>query len=226
MRILLVEDDPVLRSGLVDLLRGDAHEVVEAADGAVAVELGVAQAFDVVLLDVMLPRKDGLEVCRLLRASRPAQPILMLTARGDEADIVRGLRVGADDYVTKPFGARELLARIRALGRRAAASDREPEQFAVDGAILDLGRCEARRGDRVVALTAREVGILRWLHAHRERAVSRAELLERCWGVPGHLSTRAVDMAIVHLRRKVEADAESPRIVLSVKGVGYAWGPR
>jgi two-component system response regulator RegX3 len=172
----------------------------------------------------MLPRLDGIEVCRRLRAAHPGLPILMLTARGSEDDKVRGLGEGADDYVTKPFGARELLARVRALGRRAQPGAAELTRFVADGCAMDLARLTAARDGTPVALTPREVGIVRWLHRHRERVVSRAELLERVWGARGDLQTRAVDMAIAVLRKKIERDPAEPRIIVSVKGAGYAWG--
>ncbi|HKE17475.1 MAG TPA: response regulator transcription factor [Kofleriaceae bacterium] len=222
MRILVVEDELGLREGLCDLLAGDGHEVGVAADGEQGLALGTAEPFDLVVLDLMLPRLDGIEVCRRLRAARPGMPILILTARGGEDDVVRGLGEGADDYVTKPFGARELLARVRALARRAPP--RAPEMLAVDGLLVDLGLLVARRGAAEIALTAREAGVLRLLYRHRGRPVSRAELLEQVWGARGDLRTRAVDMAIAVLRKKIERDPASPRIVVSVKGVGYAWG--
>ncbi|MCA9675919.1 MAG: response regulator transcription factor [Kofleriaceae bacterium] len=222
MRILVVEDERGLRDGLVDLFTGDGHTVEAAADGAQGVEAGLATPFDVVVLDLMLPRLDGVEVCRRLRAARPGMPILMLTARGSEDDKVRGLGEGADDYVTKPFSARELLARVRALGRRAPAE--VPEQLDVDGVVLDFARLTAERDGARTSLTPREVGILRWLHRHRDRVVSRAELLEQVFGQRGDLHTRAVDMAIAVLRKKVERDPAAPRLVVSVKGAGYAWG--
>jgi DNA-binding response OmpR family regulator len=223
MKILVVEDELALREGLVDLLRGDGHDIAAAADGHVAVERGLAEPFDLVVLDLMLPRLDGIEVCRRLRAARPAMAILMLTARGGEDDVVRGLSEGADDYLTKPFAAKVLLARVRALGRRATPSG--PERLAIDGCELDLGRLlAARDGGGAIALTAREAGILRLLHQHQGRAVSRAELLEKVWAARGDLATRAVDMAISVLRKKIERDAARPCIVVSVKGVGYAWG--
>jgi len=218
----VVEDERGLREGLTDLLTGDGHEVSAAADGPEGLALGLAGSFDLVLLDLMLPRLDGIEVCRRLRAARPGMPILMLTARGGEDDVVRGLGQGADDYVTKPFGARELLARVRALARRAPPP--APETLEVDGLSLDLGLLVARRDGAEVPLTAREAGILRLLHRHRGRSVTRAELLEQVWGARGDLRTRAVDMAIAVLRKKVERDPASPRIVVSVKGLGYAWG--
>jgi len=151
-------------------------------------------------------------------------PILLLTARGAEEDKVRGLKNGADDYVTKPFGARELLARVEALKRRAERDPAEADVIVADGCTLDLGRCVARRGRRRVTLTAREAGILRWLHLHRARAVSRAELLEHVWGVSVSMETRTVDVTISNLRQKIERDAAKPRVIVSVKGVGYAWG--
>jgi two-component system response regulator RegX3 len=224
MRILLVEDEPVLRDGLVDLLKGAGHTVEVAGDGATAAKLGVEASFDLVVLDLMLPKLDGIEVCHRVRKARPGLPILMLTARGSEEDKVRGLKTGADDYVTKPFGARELLARIEALGRRAQAAPAEPEWIEADGCRFDLGHCTAHRGKKEIALTAREVGILRWLHRHKARAVSRSELLEHVWGAKPDMETRTVDMSIVHLRQKIERDPSQPKIVLSVKGVGYAWG--
>ncbi len=224
MKILLVEDDPMLRDGLVDLLVGAGHEVEAIADGAEGARLGREESFDLVLLDLMLPRLDGLEVCHRLRTVRPMLPILMLTARGAEEDKVKGLRAGADDYVTKPFGARELLARVDALGRRARAAPSEPEVIEADGCVFDLGRCLATRNEREIALTAREVGILRWLYRHRNRSVSRAELLEQVWATVATLQTRTVDMTIAKLRQKIEQDPSKPRVIVTVTGVGYAWG--
>ena len=138
----------------------------------------------------------------------------------------RGLGVGADDYVTKPFGVRELVARVEALGRRAEASGGLTGDLEIDGCRIDLGRCVARRGDQRTTLTAREASILRALHRHRSRAVTRAELLETVWGARGDLQTRTVDMTIANLRQKIERDPSSPSIVVTVKGVGYAWGRR
>ena len=222
VRILVVEDEASLRDGIVDLLTGDGHQVVAAGDGLAGLEAGLAGAFDLVVLDLMLPRLDGMDVCRRLRAARPGTPILMLTARGSEDDKVRGLMEGADDYVTKPFSARELIARVRALGRRAPPPG-TLDEVQVDGAVIDLARMVVVRGAERVALTLREVGIVRWLHRHRDRVVSRAELLEQVFGQRGDLQTRAVDMAIAVLRKKLEADPGKPVVIVSVKGAGYAW---
>jgi DNA-binding response OmpR family regulator len=226
MNILVVEDEPGLQKALVDLLGGAGHEVRAVGDGESAVDLGSRTPFDLILLDLMLPKMDGLDVCRRLRRVRPALPILMLTARGAEEDKVQGLTAGADDYVTKPFGAKELLARVTALARRARLTSNQPEEIRVDGLRLDLGRCAAYRGQQPIHLTQREVGILRWLYNHRQRAVSRAEFLEQVWGVPGDLQTRTVDMTISNLRHKIETDPARPNIIVTVKGIGYAWGER
>jgi DNA-binding response OmpR family regulator len=222
VRILLVEDEASLRDGIVDLLEGDDHAVTAVGDGVTGVETGLREPFDLVVLDLMLPRLDGVEVCRRLRAARPGMPILMLTARGSEDDKVRGLVEGADDYVTKPFSARELLARVRVLGRRAPAGE-SLDEVHVDGAVIDLSRMVVVRGDQCVALTPREIGIVRWLYRHKDRVVSRAELLEQVFGQRGDLQTRAVDMAIAVLRKKLETDPAKPTLIVSVKGAGYAW---
>ena len=226
MRVLVVEDEPALNQAVADLLRRAGHAVESVHDGAAAVERGTGAGFDLVVLDLMLPRMDGIEVARRLKSRIPALHILMLTARGSEEDKVRGLMSGADDYVTKPFGARELLARVAAIERRLrmAGSSSEPERLRADGCEIDLGRCLAERNGERIPLTARESRILRLLHHHRARAVSRAELLEQIWGTPGDLPTRTVDTTIANLRQKIERNPAEPRIVITVKGVGYAWG--
>jgi DNA-binding response OmpR family regulator len=224
MRVLIVEDEKTLREGLTDLLAAAGHEVVACELAKEAIVTGTEETFDLVLLDLMLPDLDGVEVCRRLKRVRPSLHILMLTARGSEDDKVVGFEAGADDYLTKPFAVRELLARIDALGRRAATIPAEPEIIEADGCRLDLGRLEAVRDGDPVSITPREAGILRWLHRHRARAVSRAELLERIWGSSGDLQTRTVDMTIANLRQKIERDPSDPRILLTITGVGYAWG--
>ena len=217
MRVLVVEDEASLREGIRDLLAGDGHAVTAVGDGAAGLAAGLAEPFELVVLDLMLPRLDGVEVCRRLRAARPGMPILMLTARASEDDKVRGLVEGADDYVTKPFSARELLARVRALGRRAPVGD-SLDEVQVAGVTIDLARMVVVRDEQRVALTPREVGIVRWLYKHRDRVVSRSELLEQVFGQRGDLQTRAVDMAIAVLRKKL-----GPELIVSVKGAGYAW---
>jgi len=224
VRILVVEDERSLREGLEELLTGAGHEVVTAADGRTALEIGTVESFELVLLDLMLPGLDGLEVCRRLRQVRPQLPVLMLTARGSEDDKVAGFAAGADDYVAKPFGIRELLARIDAFARRARTAPAEADVVDVAGCRFDFGRLIAHRDGASVSLTPREVGILRWLYQHRNRAVPRAELLAEIWGLRADLQTRTVDMTIAKLRQKVERDPSKPEIVVTVTGVGYAWG--
>jgi DNA-binding response OmpR family regulator len=228
VRVLIVEDERSLREALVDLLTKRGFSVEAVGDGLTGAERGAEADVEMVLLDLTLPRLDGVEVCRRLRRVRPALPILILTARGSEEERVAGLDAGADDYLTKPFGTRELLARMEALRRRASIAPADAERVEIDGCLLDLGRCEAHRDGCAIALTPREVGILRWLHRHRTRAVSRAELLQSVWGAPSEaseeLETRTVDMTIANLRQKIEREVSSPRIVVTVKGVGYVWG--
>ena len=194
-------------------------------DGLEAAERGVSPEFDLVVLDLSLPGLDGIEVCRRLRAARPEVLVLMLTARVGEDDKVAGLDIGADDYVTKPFAARELLARVEALSRRLRRDGgAAPERIEYDGCLIDLGRCTAQRNGHPVNLTAREARILRLLYQNRVRAMTRGELLEKAWGASSNLQTRTVDMTIANLRQKIERDASTPKIITTVKGVGYAWG--
>ena len=224
MKILIVEDDAALREGLVDLIHAEGHTVEAVGDGLEAVKRGTESDFDMVVLDLMLPKLDGIEVCNELRKSKPGLLVLMLTARGTEDDKVTGLSAGADDYVTKPFSPRELLARVQALQRRARSMPAEVQVVESDGCRFDLGKCVAMRGEVEISLTAREAGVIRWLHRHSERAVTRAELLEQLWSVPGDLATRTVDMTVANLRKKIERDPSAPKIIVSVTGVGYAWG--
>jgi two-component system response regulator RegX3 len=226
LKILVVEDEPTLRNGLSDLLEGAGHVVEAVDDGLKAVARGVSPEVEMLVLDLALPGIDGLEVCRRLRIARPELIILMLTARAREDDKVEGLSTGADDYVTKPFAARELLARIDALQRRFRRDGPTPvpEHVELDGCLIDLGRCTASRAGTTISLTAREVRILRLLYQNRVRAMTRGELLEKAWGASSNLQTRTVDMTIANLRQKIERDASVPRIVTTVKGVGYAWG--
>jgi DNA-binding response OmpR family regulator len=224
VRILIVEDETSLREGLADLIRAAGHEVNSAATAKAGLETALGQPHDLVVLDLMLPDGDGVDVCREMRQKVPATAILMLTARGSEDDKVVGLEAGADDYMTKPFGARELLARIDAISRRTSAAPEVPDQIEIDDCLIDLGRHAARRSNTTVTLTPREVAILRWLYQHRQRAVSRGELLEQVWESRGDLKTRTVDMTIANLRQKIETDPAQPKIVATVTGVGYAWG--
>ena len=221
--ILTVEDDDAIRRGIVDALRFSGYQVFEAARGDAGRDLAVARAYDLVLLDVVLPGCDGLDILRAVRQARPAQPVILLTARGEENDRVEGLRLGADDYVVKPFSVKELLARVEAVLRRSPERPREMSTIGIPGAIADLARFEVRfdDGDRV-ELSDKEAELLRYLATHAGRAISRDELLRRVWQLdPRGVSTRTIDMHITRLRGKLRDNAEQPRLVLTVRGKGY-----
>ena len=228
--LLLVEDDAALRETLAYNLRLEGYETLTAADGVRALELARAQPLSLVLLDVMLPRLDGLEVLRQLRA-RPETarvPVLMLTARAEESDIVAGLELGADDYVTKPFSWNEVRARVRALLRRgggqgvAGAGEAPPSEPLVAGDLtIDEDRREVRKGERVIELPARLFELLTYLARHRGIVVTRGQLLERVWGYEYAGDTRTVDVHVRWLREKIEDDPANPQLILTVRGVGY-----
>ena len=222
-RVLVVEDDPAIRRGLVDALRYAAYEVVEAADGEAGLRAALAQEVDLVLLDLVLPRRDGFGVLAEVRRSKPALPVIVLTARGAEEDRVRGLRGGADDYVVKPFGATELLARVEAVLRRSPARPSSDGAVVLSGRTLGFERREVRFEDGTrVDLPERESDLLRYLAAHRGRAVTREELLERVWAIDAaHLETRTVDMLVARLRERLRDDPADARVVLTVRGKGY-----
>ena len=222
-RILTVEDDPAIRRGIVDALAFAGYEVAEAADGTAALRLACGRAFDLILLDLVLPGGDGLDVLREIRRVQPGQPVIILTARGDEDDRVRGLRLGADDYVVKPFSVRELLARVEAILRRAPERPREPAEIPIPGGTVCLvqGQCRFEDGSHC-DLSEREIELLRYLASHPGRAVSRNELLQWVWQIePRGVSTRTIDMHVTRLREKLRDDPACPQIVLTVRGKGY-----
>jgi len=226
-RILLVEDDPGLREGLRDALEGEGYEVLTAEDGVIGLEKGLRDDPDLVVLDLMLPRLDGFGVLERLRADGVDSPVLVLTARGLEEDRVRGLDLGADDYVVKPFALSELLARIRS---RLRAWDRE--RGAERRALLRLGDLEvdfdARRALRAgteIELTPKELDLLRFLADHEGKALSRADLLAGVWS-EDEVHSRVIDTAVMGLRRKIEPDPAAPRHIVAVRGVGYRFHRR
>ena len=222
-RILTVEDDPAIRRGIVDALVFAGYEVAEAGDRTAALRLACGRAFDLVLLDLVLPGGDGLDILREIRRIQPSQPVIILTARGDEDDRVRGLRLGADDYVVKPFSVRELLARVEAILRRAPERPREIDEIPIPGGSVCLGRGEAHFEDGTrCELSERELELLRYLASHSSRAVSRDELLRWVWQIePRGISTRTIDMHVMRLREKLRDDPACPQIVLTVRGKGY-----
>ena len=220
-RILVVEDDPAILRGLSDNLRLESYEVVTAADGEAGDRLAHEARPDLIVLDLMLPKRSGYELCRKLRSEGLTTPILMLTARGEEADRVLGLDLGADDYVTKPFSVRELLARIRALLRRAHPPRPLPDELRFGDVVVDFRSYEAKRGGTPVDMTPKEFQLLRLLAARAGEVVSRGELLEDVWGYETLPNTRTVDNHVASLRAKLEPDAPETRHIQTVHGLGY-----
>jgi DNA-binding response OmpR family regulator len=222
-RILVIEDDPAILRGLADNLGCESHDVLTAGDGESGYALARSRNPDLILLDLMLPRMSGYELCRKLRAENVATPIVMLTARGDEADRIVGLDLGADDYITKPFSVRELLARIRAVLRRAQVQSALPAELRFGNVVVDFRRYEARKADRPVELTRKEFGLLRLLAARAGEPVTRDDLLNEVWGYDATPTTRTVDNHVASLRAKLEDNPSDPRHLFTVHGVGYKW---
>ena len=220
---LVVEDDPAILRGLADNLVFEAYEVVTATDGETAYRLIHERRPDLVVLDLMLPRLSGYELCRKIRSEGVTIPIVMLTARGEEADRVLGLDLGADDYITKPFSIRELLARLRAILRRSQQTAKTSDQLRFDDVVVDFRRYEARKGVARLDMTRKEFGLLRTLVARAGEVVTRDELLNEVWGYDSLPTTRTVDNHVALLRSKIEANPSAPRHLLTVFGVGYRW---
>jgi len=220
-RILVVEDDANIALGLQDDLTLEGYQAEVARDGEEALRLARAEPFDLIVLDVMLPRKDGFAVCRELRRGGLKTPIIMLTARAHEAEKVLGLELGADDYVTKPFSPLELRARIKAMLRRVADAAPVPRIYRLGDAEVDFGRCELRRGGEAVEITAIEVKLLTAFVRNRGLVLTRSQLLDAAWGSETHVTDRAVDNHVVALRRKIEPEPAEPRYLISVRGMGY-----
>jgi DNA-binding response OmpR family regulator len=220
-RILVVEDEPGIALGLEDDLRLEGWDVELVGDGLAASQRARERSFDLILLDVMLPGKDGFDVCRELRKAGVQTPIIMMTAKAQEAEKVLGLDLGADDYVTKPFSPKELRARIRAALRRGATTPQSAEVFRFGDIEVDAERCEVRRGGTVVETTATEFKLLSVFVRNRGRVLSRDKLLDQAWGEGTFLTDRVVDNHIVALRRKIEPDPAEPKYLVSVRGVGY-----
>lgn len=221
--VLTVEDDPAIRRGIVDALRFAGYGAMEAGRGDTGRDMATSSTYDLLLLDLVLPAVDGLEILRAVRKVKPTQPVIILTARGEEHDRVTGLQLGADDYVVKPFSVKELLARVDAVLRRSPERPKEMARVKVPGATADLARFEIRfdNGSRA-ELSEKEVELLRYLAGNAGRAISRDELLERVWQIsPRGLSTRTIDMHVTRLREKLQDDSEKPQIILTVRGKGY-----
>jgi len=218
-RILIVEDEPSIALALEDDLRREGYETELASDGDTAARRAISPEFDLILLDVMLPKQDGFEVCRQVRHAGIETPILMLTAKTQEAEKVLGLELGADDYITKPYSTKELRARVKAHLRRAGMHASEVYRFG--DAELSFARCELRRKGRVVDLSALEFKLLAAFVKRSGRVLTRTQLLDEVWGRGTHVTDRVVDNQVTNLRKKIEPEPERPRYLLALRGIGY-----
>jgi DNA-binding response OmpR family regulator len=224
-KVLVVEDDPGILRTVADNLRFEHYEVVTATDGETAYALQQREHPDLIVLDLMLPRMSGLELCRRLRADDVQVPVLMLTARSEEADRVRGLDMGGDDYVTKPFSVPELMARVRALLRRASSASSAPQMLTFGDVEVDFRRYVARRRGQPVEMTRKEFALLRFLASREDTVVTRDEILNKVWGFDSYPITRTVDNHVSGLRAKLEVDPARPVHIQTVHGVGYKFVP-
>lgn len=220
-RILIVEDEPAMVAGLQDNFEYEGYEVISAEDGMRGLERALGDNPDLVVLDVMMPRLSGLDVCKQLKAQRPSLPIIMLTARGQEIDKVVGLELGADDYVTKPFSIRELMARVKAVLRRVSSPSHSLEIHRFGDVEANIRSNEVWRAGKPIDLSAKEFALLAYFITHPGETLSRDRLLDAVWGYDNYPNTRTVDTHIVHLRQKLEANPEEPRFILTVHGSGY-----
>jgi DNA-binding response OmpR family regulator len=220
-KILVVEDEPNMVVGLRDNFEFEGYEVITARDGVEGLQRALEESPDLVVLDVMMPRMSGLEVCKQLRAKRASLPIIMLTARGQEVDKVVGLELGADDYVTKPFSIRELLARVKAVLRRTAVIPKDQERHSFGDIEVDLRRCRVLRSGKTLDVSSKEFELLKYFIFHSGETLSRHQLLEDVWGYEHYPTTRTVDTHLVRLRQKLEPNPEEPQFFLTVHGTGY-----
>jgi DNA-binding response OmpR family regulator len=220
-RILIIEDETPMRTALADLLAGEGYRALTAADGESGLNRALTELPDLILLDVMMPKLDGFVVCAELRRLANEVPVLMLTAKGQIEDRVTGLDAGADDYLVKPFSTEELLARVRALLRRAERKSKTPAQLKLGDVRIDLARQTAARGTKEIHLTAKEFAMLRLLAEAEGEPVSREKFLDVVWGYTAFPTTRTVDNHIASLRAKLEKNPDAPRWFKTVHGVGY-----
>jgi two-component system alkaline phosphatase synthesis response regulator PhoP len=220
-RILIVEDEPAMVAGLRDNFEFEGYEVISAEDGISGLERALTDNPDLIVLDVMMPRMSGLDVCKQLKAMRPSIPIIMLTARGQEIDKVVGLELGADDYVTKPFSIRELMARVKAVLRRGSPQSKVTEVYRFSDVEVNIRQNVVARDGAPIELSSKEFALLAYFIAHPAETLSRDRLLDAVWGYENYPNTRTVDTHIVHLRQKLEPNPEEPRFILTVHGSGY-----
>lgn len=220
-KILIIEDDPAIVRGLETALKAEHFEVRSANDGEKGYDAASGEKADIIILDLMLPKKGGLDVLRDLRRDGVNTPVLILTSRTHETDKVLGLEIGADDYVTKPFSVKELLARIRALLRRQATVEREISEYSFGDMYFDFKKKEAQKNKKTVRLTVREFEVLKYLIQHEGEVVTRDMLLNDVWGYDATPTTRTVDNYVLSIRKKIEADPAKPRHILTIHTAGY-----
>jgi len=228
IHILVAEDDDNIRTGLVDTLESEGYRVTPARDGKEAIDLFTSEPFDLLLLDIMMPEKSGYDVCRVVRSTNEDIPVIMLTAKGEEIDKVIGLQLGADDYITKPFGVHELLARISAVLRRSQRKPKPseeknagPEHFTFGIAEIDTRQYKVRTGTNTFDISARELQLLKFFYSYPNEVLSRDRILNAVWGIEYGGTTRTLDQHVAQLRKKIELDPARPRFLTTVYGVGY-----
>ena len=230
IRVLVAEDDHNIRTGLIDTLESEGYHAAGAADGIQALKMFEKDKYDLVILDIMMPGKSGYDVCREIRSQNEDVPVIILTAKGEEIDKVVGLQLGADDYITKPFGVHELLARISAVLRRSMRSkstvvqeEKTPDSFTFGSVLIDAIQYRIRKGKRVVDLSDRELQLLKYFYSHPNEVLSRDRLLNAVWGIDFFGTTRTLDQHIAQLRKKIEPDPGHPTVITTVHGVGYRY---
>ena len=230
IRVLVAEDDHNIRTGLIDTLESEGYHATGAADGIQALKMFEKDKYDLVRLDIMMHGKSGYDVCREIRSQNEDVPVIILTAKGEEIDKVVGLQLGADDYITKPFGVHELLARISAVLRRSMRSikpavqeDKTPDSFTFGSVLIDAIQYRIRKGKRVVDLSDRELQLLKYFYSHPNEVLSRDRLLNAVWGIDFFGTTRTLDQHIAQLRKKIEPDPGHPTVITTVHGVGYRY---
>ncbi len=226
MKVLVAEDDPHIRDGLVEILDAEGYGTVSAADGRAALDLIAAERPDFVLLDIMMPEVNGYDVCRAVRRQDPDLPIIFISAKSEEIDRVVGLELGADDFIQKPFGVREVIARIRAITRRCMRRPRaepSPEPFRFGDLDIHPAELRAYRGDRTLDLSLRDVKILTLLHRRTGEVVDREAFFRECWGLDHLPNSRTLDQHISKLRKRIEPDPRDPTLIRTVHGVGYRY---
>lgn len=223
MKVLIAEDDPLTLKGLAEVLEAEGYRVVQAADGETALDLFETQAPDFVCLDIMMPNINGYDLCQRMRSARPQTPIVFITAKSEEIDKVLGLELGADDFIVKPFGVKEVVARIRAVTRRCrqASESASAVPFRMGDLLVIPAELRARRGDTVIELSLRDVSLLEMFYCHRGQVLDRCTIFNQCWGEDYLPNSRTLDQHISQLRKRIEANPKSPRVICTVHNAGY-----